>query len=254
MTWGDPSSEPPLSSPHRDTENDGLGGIAFYSGEMQLEIVSDTVCPWCLIGKRRFEAARTLRPDLEIEVTWRPFQLNPGMPAGGMDRKDYLDSKFGGADGAERIYENVRAAGRAEDIPFAFDSIKRVPNTLDSHRLIRWAGVEGKQEAVVEALFRLYFIDGADIGDHAVLAAAAAEAGMESEAVAAKLASDEDLEQVRSEADEASRMGVTGVPCFIFERRYAVSGAQEPAVFLQAFEALARSEVIHIAETAAPTA
>ena len=205
---------------------------------MQLDIVSDTICPWCLIGKRRFEKALRQRPDLDLTITWHPFQLNPEMPAGGMDRREYLDRKFGGPEGAERIYEAVRAAGEAEGISFAFEEIERVPNTVDSHRLIHWANREGHQDAVVEDLFRRYFIDGEDIGDHAVLVGAAAEAGMDGEAIAARLSTDEDVERVRGAANEASRMGVSGVPCFIFEGRDAVSGAQDPAVFLQAFDSL----------------
>ena len=205
---------------------------------MQLDIVSDTICPWCLIGKRRFEKALGQRPDLDLTITWHPFQLNPEMPAEGMDRKAYLDRKFGGASGAERIYDAVRAAGQAEGIPFAFEDIGRVPNTLDSHRLIHWANEAGCQDVVVESLFRLYFMDGKDVGDKAVLVGAAEEGGMDGAAIAARLATDADVERVRRAADEAARMGVSGVPCFIFEGRYAVSGAQDPAVFLQAFDSL----------------
>ena len=219
---------------------------------MRLDIVSDTICPWCLIGKRRFEKALGQRPDIDLTITWHPFQLNPDMPAGGMDRREYLERKFGGADGAERIYEAVRAAGRAEGIAFAFEDIGRVPNTLDSHRLIDWANQEGRQDAVVESLFRRYFIDGEDIGDRAVLVGVAAEAGLDGEAIAARLATDEDVERVRGAAVEASRRGVGGVPCFIFEGRYAVSGAQEPAVFLQAFDALGAAGAEAMAPAATP--
>lgn len=208
---------------------------------MQIDIVSDTICPWCFIGKRRLEKALAARSDIAFEVNWRPFQLNPDMPAGGMDRATYVERKFGGPEGAERIYRAIAEAGESEGIAFAFERIARTPNTVDSHRLIRWAGGAGAQDRVVELLFRRYFLDGADIGDAAVLADVAGEAGMDGDLVAELLKGDEDADKVRAEDVTARQMGITGVPCFLIERKYAVSGAQDPAVLLQAF-ALAAGE------------
>jgi 2-hydroxychromene-2-carboxylate isomerase len=135
-----------------------------------IDVVSDVMCPWCYIGKRRLEAAVAALPEVALDVQWRPFQLDATIPPEGMDRRMYLERKFGGAEAAERVYAPVRAAGEAEAIPFAFDRIRRSPNTINAHRLIRWAGQAGLQEEMVERLFRLYFIEGGDLTDTAVLA------------------------------------------------------------------------------------
>ena len=206
---------------------------------MRIDIISDTVCPWCFIGKRRLERALARRPGLEVTVAWHPFQLNPDMPEGGRERGEYLRSKFGGAAAAARIYAEIGAAGADLDIDFDFDAIAITPNTVDSHRLIRWAGAEDKQDAVVEALFRGYFIDGADIGDRRVLAAAAAGCGMDGAAIEARLAGDGDRAAIVAAAAQALAQGVSGVPCFIVESRYVVSGAQDPDRFVALFDALA---------------
>lgn len=203
---------------------------------MQIDIISDTVCPWCFIGKRRLEKAMSQRPDMEFEIQWRPFQLNPDMPRDGMDRRQYLEVKFGGPDRAKQIYEHIEDAGRSEGIAFAYDKIVRTPNTLDSHRLIKWAGTAGVQDAAVEVLFRKYFLEGGDIGDKALLVDVAREIGMDADLVSDLLAGDDDLEETKTEDTMARQMGVTGVPCFIIGRKYAVSGAQDPAVLVQAFD------------------
>ena len=205
---------------------------------MRIDIVSDTICPWCFIGKRRLERALAQRPDIQFEIGWRPFQLNPDMPAEGMDRQTYVATKFGGDDRARQIYQRVRDAGAGDGIAFAFEKIARTPNTLDSHRLIRWAGSAGLQHQVVELLFRRYFLEGRDIGDRAVLTEVAAEAGMDAELVARLLDEGADLDLVREEDKVARDLGIQGVPCFILERKYAVSGAQDPEVFLQVFDRL----------------
>jgi predicted DsbA family dithiol-disulfide isomerase len=206
-----------------------------------IDIVSDAICPWCFIGKRRLERALTRLPaDFEVRIGWRPFQLNPDMPAGGMDRRAYLAAKFGGNSRASQIYQAVRDAGAGEGIGFNFDAIARTPNTIDAHRLIDYAARVGKQDAVVEGLFRAYFLDGRDIGDRDTLVEIGAGAGLEAAALRAYLASAEDAERIANEDATARRMGIHGVPCFIFNRKYAVSGAQEPAVFLEVFEALKR--------------
>lgn len=205
---------------------------------MRVDIVSDAICPWCFIGKRRFERALADLPAGTLEVGWRPFQLNPEMPREGMARADYLRAKFGDERGG-RGYEAITDAGREEGIAFDFAAIKRTPNTLDAHRLIRYAGAQDRQDAVVEALFRAYFTAGRDIGDRAVLAAVAGEAGLARDAVETYLASDADIAEVRAEDDFARQVGIHGVPCFIFERKYAISGAQPPDIFRQVIDKVA---------------
>lgn len=208
---------------------------------IQIDIVSDIVCPWCYIGKRRLERALALRPEFGFQIGWRPFQLNPDMPSEGMDREQYLNLKFGGSDRARRIYNSVRQAGTEEGIPFAFEAIRRQPNTTDAHRLIRWAAAEGAQDAVVENLFRVYFTDGADLGDRDVLLAVASQCGLEEAEIARCFAEDIDRDLVHREEAVARRLGINGVPCFIVERKYAVSGAQDPSVLLQVFDLAQRN-------------
>lgn len=211
------------------------------SKQITVDIVSDTVCPWCYVGKRRFEAALARLPeDVDVLVAWRPFQLNPDLPREGADRRQHLERKFGGKDGAKRVYDAINQAGESVGLPFAFRDIERQPNTVDSHRLIDRAGQAGKQDAVVEALFKAYFLDARDIGDLDTLVEIAADAGMDAEETRAYLASDEDIDRIQAEDEMARKMGISGVPCFILNRKYAVSGAQDPDVFLQAFETLAR--------------
>jgi predicted DsbA family dithiol-disulfide isomerase len=201
-----------------------------------IDIVSDTVCPWCFIGKRRLERAMAERPDFRFQIGWRPFQLNPDMPRAGMDRQQYLALKFGGRERAFKIYDHVGKAGEGEGVAFSFDAIRRQPNTFDSHRLIRWSARAGLQDAVVETLFRRYFEQGVDIGDRAILSAIAAEAGMDGVEVGDWLEREVDSELVREEEAIARRMGIGGVPCFIVDRRFAVSGAQEPSVLVNVFD------------------
>ncbi|MGE0117644.1 MAG: DsbA family oxidoreductase [Dongiaceae bacterium] len=208
---------------------------------MRLDVFSDTICPWCYVGKRRLERALKARPQPDLTIRWRAFQLNPGMRADGMDRKAYVDAKFGSAERAQAIYETVRAAGLSEGIDFAFERIKRTPNTLQSHRLIRFAAARRRQNETLEALFRAYFIDGLNIGDRAVLAEVSGDAGLDRREAADYLASDTDLETILNEDTLARRAGINGVPCFIFNGRYALSGAQEPEAFFQLFD-LARED------------
>ena len=203
---------------------------------MRVDIVSDTICPWCYIGKRRFERALAACGSADATVEWRPFQLNPDMPAGGVDRRGYMIAKFGSEARVAEIFDAIEHAGAGENIRFVFDRIARTPNTVDSHRLIAFAGRHGAQDATVEALFRRYFERGEDIGDDDVLVAAGEDAGLDKAAVRRFLAGGEGVEEVRRESAAASRMGVSGVPCFVFENRYAVSGAQEPAVFERIFD------------------
>lgn len=207
---------------------------------MIIDIVSDVICPWCFIGKRRLERALALAPQPDLQIGWRPFQLNPDMPPEGMDREAYLQAKFGAAKGG-RMYEQVKAAGAEEGIAFAFDRITRTPNTIRPHRLIRWAAESARQDAMVEALFRAYFLEGADLSDDATLVRIAQGIGYGAEETAAYLASDRDEAQIRNEDAFARQVGINGVPCFIIDRKFALSGAQAPEAFLEVFE-LARRE------------
>ena len=219
---------------------------------MQVSIVSDTICPWCYIGKRRFERARAGRP-VDLAIEWRPFQLNPDMPADGVDRQRYMVAKFGSEERVAEIFGAIEQAGESEGIQFAFEKIARTPNTVDSHRLIEYAGQRGMQDQVVEALFRRYFEQGEDIGDRAVLAAAGADGGLDEDDVRNFLAGTDGAEQVRKESEAASRMGISGVPCFVFEGKYAVSGAQPPDVFERVFELASAAGAGDAADSPPPT-
>ena len=213
-----------------------------------VDVISDTVCPWCLIGKRKLEAALTQRSDLDVSINWHPFQLHPDMPKEGMDRKTAIAAKFGSLENAQQLYQRVAAAGLEVDVAFKFDAIPRTPNTLDSHRLIYWAGQVGVQDAMVEILFNYFFLQGKDIGDHAVLLEAAVEAGMDVDVIKEKLASEEDLSVIRANEQQARQLGVEGVPFFVFNRKYALSGAQPPEAFLQVFDTLVEEEAKVLAE------
>jgi len=203
---------------------------------MRIEVVSDTICPWCYIGKRRLERALAMRSQEPFEVSWRPFQLNPTMPAGGIDHDKYLVAKFGSAERAGRQYERISSAGREEGIAFRFDLIRRTPNTVNSHRLLRFAARSGVQNTLAELLFEAYFLHGRDIGLDSELVDLARIAGLDAKAARAFLASDRDRAEVLAEDDRVRMTGVNGVPCFIIEDQYAVSGAQSPEIFLQIFD------------------
>lgn len=203
---------------------------------MDIDIFSDTICPWCFIGKRRLERALKERPQPDLRVHWRAFQLNPDMPEEGLERQRYLELKFGGAENAKAVYDQVRAAGESESIDFAFDRMTRTPNTVDSHRLIRFSGARGQQDAVVEALFAAYFLRGEDIGDLDVLTAAAIEGGLDEVEARTYLAGDTDRMEIRNEDANARHAGINGVPCFIFNGQYALAGAHPPEVLHQLFD------------------
>lgn len=211
---------------------------------IQIDVISDTVCPWCYVGKRRLGAALKQRPDLPVNVTWRPYQLNPDMPEDGVDHKEYYTKKFG-AEQSRALVENLTEVGKGEGLDLRFDRIKRSPNTLASHRLIRWAGSAGTQDDIVEALFSAYFTEGRDIGDPAVLVEIAGAAGMDATLVGNLLAEGRDTDLVKNEILAARQMGVQGVPFFIMGfdvgQKYGVSGAQPAEAFLQALDTLAKS-------------
>jgi predicted DsbA family dithiol-disulfide isomerase len=209
---------------------------------LQIDVISDVVCPWCYIGKRKLARALELygerNPEAEPpQVTWHPFQLNPEMPEGGVDRGEYLERKFGGR--SKDIYARVSAAGAQVGIPFAFDKVTRQPNTTAAHSLIALAADAGLQDQVVEAFFNAYFIEGLDLTSDATLTAIACGAGLARDEVESCLASKEAREHVLAEDGQARRVGVEGVPFFIINRRYAVSGAHDPEVLL---DALLKSE------------
>ena len=202
---------------------------------LDIDVISDVMCPWCYIGKRRLERALVERSNIPVDVRWRPFQLDATIPREGMDRGEYLDRKFG-PERAGEVYAAIEEAGAQEGIPFAFDRIEKAPNTVDAHRLIRWAGVSGDQQTAVENLFSGYFVDGRDLTDPDYLADVAEQAGLERDIVARLLAGDADREQVSGEVQLAQRMGVQGVPCFIFGGKYVVMGAQDPSVLVEAID------------------
>lgn len=204
----------------------------------RVDVISDVVCPWCFIGKRRLDQALAAWRDRHDgpapEVAWHAFQLNPGMPASGVDRQTYVAEKFGGPQRAREIYARVEAAGRDAGIVFDFARMQVQPNTRNAHRLIAWAAGEGRQEALVEALFRGYFLEAQDFTRNAVLAALAEEAGLPADAALAFLEGTALSEEVAADEELARQLGVQGVPFFIFNRRLAVSGAQPAEVLLEA--------------------
>lgn len=210
-----------------------------------VDVVSDVMCPWCYVGKRRLEAALAALPDeISVGVRWRPFQLDPTLPKTGKDRRAYLEEKFGGPERAEQAYAAIREAGVIDGIPFDFDAIEVSANTLDAHRLIRWAATDGGsvQSRLVDILFRFYFTEGRNIGDDAVLLEAAAEAGMDTAVVEVLLKGEADREAVAQEIATAREMGVTGVPCFILDGRYAVMGAQPAETLARALTDIAKAK------------
>jgi len=212
---------------------------------MQIKIISDTVCPWCFIGKRRFERALAMRPPENLQVVWEPFQLNPTMPPGGMERKSYLAAKFGGPERAERQNERLRQIGLEEGIEFDFAAIKRTPNTVNSHRLVHFAGLAGRQEPVVEALFRGFFFDGLDLGNLDILTEIGAANGLDGDDLGRYLSGDNDRAHIQALDENARQAGITGVPCYVIDGKFAVSGAQSPEIFHQIFE-LARQESVEL--------
>lgn len=198
------------------------------TARLQVDVVSDVVCPWCFIGKRRIERAIELAPDLAVDVRWRPYFLNDWIPREGIDRKTYLETKFGSVERYNGIAQRVAAAAAQEGLVYALDKISRQPNTLDSHRLILWADAKGKSAAMKQRLMDLYFTEGADLTDREVLVRAAVDCGLDGDEIRKRLASDTDVAKVEQEAQSAKEAGVEGVPFFILGGVLAVSGAQSP--------------------------
>ncbi len=204
--------------------------------KIKLDVVSDVMCPWCYIGKRRLEQAIKMAKDIEVLVHWRPFQLDPTIPPEGRDRRQYLEDKFGGKERAAEIYTSIEQAGLKEGIDFQFNKIKLSPNTINAHRLIRWSMNEGYEvhNNLVELLFVKFFIEGENINDLAVLTKVAEMSGMDHAIVEVLFATNKDKEEVENEILIAQQMGITGVPCFIIENKFAVMGAQEPKAIADA--------------------
>ncbi len=195
---------------------------------LRLDIFSDPVCPWCLIGKAHLDRALEATPDHPFVIAWHPFQLNPDMPQEGMDRATYLDAKFGGRDKAQRAYAQVEAAALKAGIELDVASVPFASNTLDAHRMIHWAGIEGRQTAMVSAIFRAYWKEQRNIADPETLADIAAEAGLDRAAMARLLASDADRDDILARDQDARTKGVNAVPTFLIAQQYVVSGAQPP--------------------------
>ncbi len=201
-----------------------------------VDVISDVICPWCYIGKRRLEKAiAALDGQHEVQVHWHPFQLNPTMPKEGISRKEYRTQKFGNWERSLELDAKVIAVGESEGIHFAFDKTERTPNTVDAHRIIWLAGQNDCQDAVVEALFQAYFTEGQDIGNRQTLIDVAAEAGLERQVAEAMLNSDAGMEVIANDTEMSRRHGVTGVPFFIIDQKITLSGAQQAEVFLEAF-------------------
>lgn len=206
---------------------------------IRLDIFSDPVCPWCLIGKTYLDRALESRPNHPFRIEWHPFQLNPDMPKAGVDQVEYLAAKFGGKQRAIQAMLQVADHARKAGAEINMDKVTRLPNTLDAHRVIHWAGIEGRQTPLVARLFRAHWRDGEDIGDHDTLARLAGEVGMDAAAVARLLATDADAEDIAARDDDARRKGVSAVPTFLIAQHYVVSGAQPVEVWQQVIDELA---------------
>ncbi len=204
--------------------------LAPPKARLTVEVVHDLICPWCYLGTRRLLRTLRRRPDLLVDLVWRPFLLNPDMPRLGMSRSDYVVRKFGGEDRARRLYSSITEIGRAEGVQFRFDRVRRTPSSVDAHRLVRWSARFGRATSIVEALFAAHFADGRDLGEISVLSAIAASCGLDPATARAMLASDAELDGVHADNLRAHRLGINGVPCFVVGGRHAIAGAQEPEV------------------------
>ena len=209
---------------------------------IKLDIMSDPICPWCYIGKAHLDRALEAHPDHPFVIEWHPFQLNPDMPREGMDRRAYLEAKFGGKDGAVRAYAPVVENAEKAGLKIDFEGMQRTPNTLDAHRLIHWAGIEGKQTAAVSALFKAYFVEARNIGDHEVLADIADGIGMDASVVLRLLGTDADRDDIAARDAHSRSMGVNSVPTFIVAQQHAVPGAQPPELWARVIAELTAAD------------
>lgn len=204
---------------------------------VEITVIFDTVCPWCYVGKRRLEAALRLRPELDVQQRWRPFLLNPEMPSDGMERNTYLTRKFGTESRVRRVYGAIGNAGQSVEIDFAFDRIRHTPNSVNSHRLVRFAERHGKSDAAVESLFQHYFVNGKNIGEIDVLLKIGAELGLSEPDLTSYLTGDEDADLIYNENTHAHRRGINSVPTFVFCGSMAISGAHESQVLARMLDA-----------------
>ncbi len=192
----------------------------------KIDIISDPICPWCYIGKTRLDRALELNPTHNFIIEWHPFQLNPTMPKDGMDRREYLEAKFGGQKEAIEVYSNIDKTATETGLSLNFGGIKRTPNTIDAHRLIHWSGIEGRQNSIIDRLFKAYFQEGRDISEHSVLTRIASAAGMDQDVVRNLLKSDADKEDIKARDTDARKRGIQGVPAFVVANEYVIQGAQ----------------------------
>ena len=213
-----------------------MNHIAAPPPRLPVEVVFDLVCPWCYLGIRRLLRVLAERHDLQPDLHWRPFLLNPEIAPGGIPRQDWLTRKFGGEERARRLHGTIAELGRAADIHFRFDLLRRIPASLDAHRLLRWASRQGPVDRLVERLFAAYFCEGLDIGQHATLAVLAGEEGFEAATALRFLAGAGETEWVHLENLRAHRLGINGVPCFLVDGEHAIAGAQEPEVLERLIE------------------
>lgn len=209
----------------------------------KIDIISDPICPWCYIGKTRLDRALEANPNHDFEIEWHPYQLNPTMPEEGMNRREYLETKFGGQQGAIKVYGQIDQTARDMGLKLNFAGIKRTPNTIDAHRLILWAGIEGCQNAVVDRMFKAYFKEGRDISEHSVLLRIASAAGMDGDATKRLLESDANKDDIRTRDAKSRESGVQGVPCFIIDNHYVVSGAQPVEMWEQVIKEITEKAV-----------
>ncbi|MCM5560129.1 DsbA family oxidoreductase [Pleomorphomonas sp. JP5] len=207
--------------------------------KLHLDVIVDVVCPWCFLGKRRLDAAIADLDDLDIEVRYRPFQLDPTIPQDGVEREEYVIGKFGSADALDEAHARLFSLGADVGITYAFDLIEKTPNTLDAHRLVRWAAAEGLGDPMLERLFSLFFEEGADLTNAETLVAAAEEVGLDEDEVTMKLEDGVDLDAVKADIAHAGRIGITGVPTVIVENKFAISGAQTSEVLVDALRKIA---------------
>ena len=206
---------------------------------IQIDVMSDPICPWCLIGKRRLDVARAARPDVQVALRWKPFQLNPDRPADGMDRRAYLEAKFGGPEGAAQVYRQIAEIAASEGLSLNFDAVSRTPNTMHAHRLLRLASRAGVADDAAEGLFHAYFVMGEDIGDAAVLLRIATEVGVDPGLARDYLSGTADVDAIRAEDDAARSMGATGAPTWVIGGRHVVAGAQSAETWVGIFDELA---------------
>lgn len=209
---------------------------------IKLDIISDPICPWCYIGKAYLDRALAAHPDHPFTIEWHPYQLNPEMAEGGMERREYLELKFGGQEGALKVYGEIAKTAEAAGLNIDFAAIKTTPNTINAHRLIHWSGIEGRQAFVVAALFKAYFVEGRDIGDSGVLCNIASDSGMDGDMVERLLATDSDLDDIRARDAHSREMGVRGVPTFVLNNESVLTGAQPPETWGQVIVELAEKD------------